>query len=48
MDWISALLIGLLAATLLAYFYGFFNYPYGLLVLIVMLVSRFLFMKGKK
>jgi hypothetical protein len=48
MDWVSALLIGLLASTLLAYFYGVFFYPYGVLILLVMLVSRILFIKNKR
>mgnify|MGYP003645755949 FL=1 len=48
MDWISALLIALLAATLLAYFYGIFHYPYGVLILLAMLVSRILLLQNKK
>ena len=47
MDWVSALLVGLLASTLLAYFYGVFHYPYGVLILLALLVSRVLFVKGK-
>ncbi len=47
MDWISALLIGLLASTLLAYFYGYFHYPYGVLILLALLVSRVLLIKSK-
>ena len=47
MDWVSALIIGLLASTLLAYFYGVFHYPYGVLILLAMLASRILFLKNK-
>jgi predicted Co/Zn/Cd cation transporter (cation efflux family) len=47
MDWISALLLGLLASTLLAYFYGVFHYPYGVLILLALWVSRILLIKGK-
>lgn len=47
MDWISALLLGLLASTLLAYFYDVFHYPYGVLILLALLVSRILLIKGK-
>lgn len=47
MDWVSALLIGLLASTLLAYFYGLFHYPYGVLILLALLVSRVLLIKSK-
>jgi len=40
LDWITALLVVLLMATLLAYFTGAFPYPYGWIVLLVMLVFR--------
>lgn len=39
-DWITMLLSVLLVATLLAYFMGAFPYPYGWIVLSVMLVFR--------
>jgi hypothetical protein len=48
MDWVSALLISLLASTLLAYFYNVFHYPYGVLILLAMLISRILFIQNKK
>ena len=40
LDWITALLVLLLVATLLAYFTGVFPYPYGWIVLLVMLGFR--------
>ena len=40
LDWISVLLIVLLLATLLAYFTGAFPYPFGWIVLLVLLVFR--------
>ena len=48
MDWISALIVALLTATLLAYFYGAFDYPHGVLILLAALVSRMLFSQNKK
>jgi len=39
-DWISGLLIVLLTATLWAFFSGAFPYPYGWIVLLVLLVMR--------
>lgn len=39
-DWITAVIVILLVATLLAYFTGAFPYPYGWIVLIVMLLFR--------
>ena len=48
MDWISSLLIALLATTLLAFAYGLIPYPYGVLVLLAMLASRFFFLRNKK
>jgi len=39
-DWISGLLIILLIATLWAFFSGAFPYPYGWIVLMVLLVMR--------
>ena len=46
-DWLTVLLTVLLIATLLAYFSGVFPYPYGWIVLSVMLLFR-LSAKGKK
>ena len=46
-DWITVALSALLIATLLAYFTGAFPYPYGWIVLSVMLLFR-LTAKGKK
>ncbi len=48
MDWISALLMMLLAATLLAFAYGVIPYPYGVLILLAMLATRILFLRNKK
>ena len=39
-DWIAAGLIGLLIATLLAFFTGLFPYPYGWIVLLALLLFR--------
>ncbi len=39
-DWISALLIGALIATLIAFFAGVFPYPYGWIVITALLVFR--------
>jgi len=39
-DWISVLLIFVLIATLIAFFAGVFPYPYGWIVLTVLLVFR--------
>ncbi len=40
LDWISGILIFLLLATLGAFFSGAFPYPYGWIVLLVILVMR--------
>lgn len=40
MDWITIVLVSLLIATLLAYFSGVFPYPYGWIILSVILVMR--------
>ena len=40
LDWISALLIILLVATLVAFFTGAFPYPYGWIVITALLVLR--------
>ena len=39
-DWLSTLLVTLLTATLLAFFFGYFSYPYGWIVLTFVLVAR--------
>lgn len=48
MDWIAALIIFLLTATLIAFFYDVFAYPYGWLILIVLLIARLTTLKNKK
>lgn len=48
MDWIATLLIILLTATLLAYYYDIIAYPFGFLILLAMLVSRILFTRNNK
>ncbi len=42
LDWITAVIVTLLIATLLAFFSGVFPYPYGWLVLVALLVFRLL------
>ncbi len=42
LDWITALIVTLLIATLLAFFSGIFPYPYGWLVLAALLLFRLL------
>ena len=39
-DWITALLISVLMATLIAFFTGLFPYPYGWLVFSALLLFR--------
>jgi len=39
-DWISVLLIFVLLATLIAFFTGVFPYPYGWIVITILLVFR--------
>jgi len=39
-DWISVLLILVLLATLIAFFAGVFPYPYGWIVITILLVFR--------
>jgi len=39
-DWISVLLLFVLIATLIAFFAGLFPYPYGWIVLTILLVFR--------
>ena len=41
-DWITALLFVLLAATVLAFVFNVFPYPYGFIVLTILLVGRLL------
>ncbi len=48
MDWIMALLILLLASTILAFAYGLIPYPYGVLILLAMLATRFFYMRNQK
>lgn len=40
LDWISALLIIALMATLIAFYAGIFPYPYGFIVITLLLVFR--------
>lgn len=47
-DWITALLVLLLAATLFAFFVGVFPYPVGWIVLTALLVFRLTARKGKE
>ena len=39
-DWIAALLVTILLATLVAFFSGVFPYPYGWIVISILLVFR--------
>ena len=39
-DWLSMLLVTLLLATLLAFFAGYFPYPYGWIIFTIALVAR--------
>jgi uncharacterized membrane protein YgaE (UPF0421/DUF939 family) len=39
-DWGSTLLVTLLIATLLAFFFGYFPYPYGWIVIAFVLIAR--------
>ena len=47
LDPLLILLLLLLASSLGLFFGGLFPYPYGLLVLTVLLVARLLFLQGK-
>ena len=47
-DWITAVLIAALAATLLAFFSGAFPYPYGWIVLTALLFMRLSAKREKK
>ena len=48
MDPILTLLIGLLLASLLAFFLGVIPYPYGLLVLAVFIAARILYLHSNR
>jgi len=48
MDPILMLLIGLLLASLLAFFLGVIPYPYGLLVLGAFIAARLLYLRGNR
>jgi hypothetical protein len=39
-DWLSTLLVTLLIATLLAFFIGYFPYPYGWIIITLALIAR--------
>ena len=45
MDSVTLLLIALLAATLLAFVFGWFPYPFGWLVITLFLVARVLHLR---
>jgi hypothetical protein len=46
-DWFSALLVTLLIATLLAFSIGYFPYPYGWIVITLVLIARLTANNGK-
>jgi hypothetical protein len=46
-DWLAALLVTLLTLTLLAFFSGYFPYPFGWIVIALLLVARISAMSGK-
>ncbi len=46
-DWFSTLLVTLLLATLLAFFFGYFPYPYGWIVITLVLIARLSANSGK-
>lgn len=46
MDPVLAVLIVLLSATLLAFLAGIIPYPFGLLVLLVLITARILYLRG--
>lgn len=48
MDTPLLIIIGLLAATLVAFFSGLFPYPYGLIVLLALLVARLLAVRSRE
>ena len=46
LDPLLLILVSLLAATLLAFLLGFTPYPFGLIVLAVLLAARILYLRG--
>jgi len=48
MDLILIVLLGLLLATLLAFFLGVIPYPFGLIVLGVLVAARILYLRGPR
>ena len=48
MDPILTLMVGLLLASLLAFFLGIIPYPYGLLVLGVFIAARILYLRSNR
>jgi hypothetical protein len=46
-DWLSTLLVTLLIATSLAFFIGYFPYPYGCIVIALVLIARLTANSGK-
>ena len=47
MDPVLLVLLGLLAATLLAFFSGFIPYPYGLIILLAFIAVRLFTLPGR-
>ena len=47
MDPVLLVLLGLLAATLLAFFLGIFPYPFGLIVLLAFIAARLFTLPGR-
>jgi hypothetical protein len=39
-DWLSTVLVTLLIATLLAFFIGYLPYPYGWIIITIVLIAR--------
>jgi hypothetical protein len=48
MDAVLIILLGLLLATLLAFFLGIFPYPFGLLVLAALIAARLFYLQDKR
>ena len=46
-DWLSTLLVTLLIATLLAFFIGYFPYPYGWIIITIALIAKLTANSGK-
>lgn len=46
-DWLTTLLVTLLIATFLAFFSGYFPYPYGWIVITLVLIARLTANGGK-